>query len=80
MRSLDTSPLIVVLFVTLHEILVFISKKDDAGHTGKSKEIPDGYEMNYGAPEFPWQAFLRADTYSVNPIKLKEQQSPESYK
>ena len=52
--------------------LVWISQKDVAGHTGKSKKIPDGYEISYGTPAFPWQAFLRADSYSVNPIKMKE--------
>ena len=53
--------------------LVWISQKDVCGHTGKSKEIPNGYEINFDAPGYPWQAFLRADTYAVLPIKRKEQ-------
>ena len=51
--------------------LVWVSQKDVGGHTGKSKKIPDGYETNFDAPGFPWQAFLRADTYAVLPIKSK---------
>lgn len=53
--------------------LVWVSQKDVAGHKGKSKKIPDGYELNYGEPAFPWQAFLRANSYSVNPIKWKSE-------
>ena len=52
--------------------LVWISKKNVAGHTGKSKGIPDGYDINYGVSTFPWQAFLREDSFSMNPIKTKK--------
>ncbi|HML46509.1 MAG TPA: GyrI-like domain-containing protein [Clostridia bacterium] len=45
--------------------LVWVSKKEG----GKGKDIPDGYETNFDAPGFPWQAFLRADTYAILPIK-----------
>lgn len=47
--------------------LVWISRKQN----GQAREIPAGYEVNFSSPGFPWQAFLRGDTYAVLPIKEK---------
>lgn len=61
--------------------LVWVWKKEDGkdGLNELNKLSNDEYRTNFDAPGFPWQAFLRADTYAVLPIKMKEKQSPESY-
>lgn len=51
--------------------LVWIWKKE-AGKkamTECNKFSDDKYTENFAPPGFPWQAFLRADEYSVMPIK-----------
>jgi len=51
---------------------VLISKKEP-GKDALDELLNNGkYVVNYDVQSFPWQAFLRADTYSINPIKIKE--------
>lgn len=44
--------------------LVLVAKKGRKG-----SRLLDGFEVNFGPPGYPWQAFLRKGTSAVIPIK-----------
>jgi predicted transcriptional regulator YdeE len=51
--------------------LVWVWKKENGKNAlaELNKISDDEYGTNFDAPGYPWQAFLRADTYAVLPIK-----------